>query len=86
MATGNVVRGFTKKGKIFLEFDTNLAEQIQCMYVMGGHLLVSGNNVFSQYEDCQDAGYYVSDDEINAIIALPIPLGTEIDSDSSLQG
>lgn len=39
---------------------------------MGGHLLVSGNNVFSQYEDCQDAGYYVSDDEINALLALPI--------------
>lgn len=31
VATGNVVRGFTKKGKTFLEFDTNLAEPIQCM-------------------------------------------------------
>lgn len=39
---------------------------------MGGHLLVAGLNVFSQYEDCQDAGYYVSDDEITAILAIPI--------------
>lgn len=39
---------------------------------MGGHLLVSGMNVYSQYEDCQDAGYYVSDDEITTLIALPI--------------
>ncbi|ODM95967.1 Bardet-Biedl syndrome 7 protein [Orchesella cincta] len=72
VAAGNIVRGFTKKGKLFLEFDTNLAEPIKCMHVMGGHLLVAGMNVFSQYEDCQDAGYYVSDDEITSVIALPI--------------
>jgi len=31
VASGNTVRGFTKKGKLFLEFDTNLAESIQSM-------------------------------------------------------
>ena len=39
---------------------------------MGGHLLVSGQNVYSQFEDCQDAGFYVSDENLNLILALPI--------------
>jgi len=33
VASGNIVRGFTKKGKMFLEFDTNLAENITNMLV-----------------------------------------------------
>ncbi|CAG7829503.1 unnamed protein product [Allacma fusca] len=72
IACGNLVKGYTKKGKLFLSFDTNLAETIKCMYVTGGHLLVCGKNVYSQFEDCQDAGFYVSDDEINFITALPV--------------
>jgi Bardet-Biedl syndrome 7 protein len=39
---------------------------------MGGHLFVSGNNVFHHFEDCQDAGFYVSDETINLILALPL--------------
>lgn len=89
-----MIRGFTKKGKLFLEFDTNLAEKIKnmyeylkkslkyiywliinkknsCRHVMGAYLLVSGKNVFNLFEDCQDIGYYVSDDEINSVLALP---------------
>lgn len=31
MSAGNEVRGYTKKGKQFLEFDTNLAEEIKAM-------------------------------------------------------
>jgi len=46
--------------------------KIQCRHVMGGHLLVSGKNVCNHFEDCQDSGFYVSDEAINAILALPI--------------
>ena len=31
VASGNEVRGYTKKGKQFLGFDTNLAEEIKSM-------------------------------------------------------
>ncbi|XP_035704623.1 Bardet-Biedl syndrome 7 protein homolog [Folsomia candida] len=72
LASGNMIRGFTKKGKLFLEFDTNLAESIQNMFVTGSHLLVCGKNVYNQYEDCQDTGFYVSDDEITAVLALQV--------------
>ncbi|XP_067386290.1 Bardet-Biedl syndrome 7 protein homolog, partial [Emydura macquarii macquarii] len=33
VATGSEVRGFTKRGKQFLSFDTNLTENIKAMYV-----------------------------------------------------
>ena len=29
VSSGSEVRGFTKKGKMFLQFETNLAERIQ---------------------------------------------------------
>ena len=40
VSTGSEVKGFTKKGKMFLQFETNLAESIQVSsvgrYVGGG--------------------------------------------------
>lgn len=33
VATGSEVRGFTKRGKQFLSFETNLTESIKAMYV-----------------------------------------------------
>lgn len=32
VASGNEVRGYTKKGKLFLSFDSNLTESITSMY------------------------------------------------------
>jgi Bardet-Biedl syndrome 7 protein len=32
--------------------------------------MVCGKNVYNQYEDCQDTGFCISDDEITAVIAL----------------
>ena len=38
-ASGRDVRGYTKKGKLFLDFDTNLTEPIRSMSISGSHLL-----------------------------------------------
>ena len=37
----NVVRGYTKKGKLFLDFDTNLTESIKSIAISGSHLMVA---------------------------------------------
>lgn len=66
----NEVRGFTKKGKLFLGFDTNLTEPIKSMHVSGSNLLVCGNYAYNQYHDCKDANSYLCNDHINDIIAL----------------
>lgn len=39
---------------------------------MGGHLLVSGDNVLNFFEDCQDSGFYISDETITLILVLPM--------------
>ncbi|KAJ1521166.1 hypothetical protein ONE63_002861 [Megalurothrips usitatus] len=65
------VQGYTKKGKIFLTFDTCLAEPIKSMHVSGSTLLLSGNTVYNQFRDCEDTGSFLSGDVINDIISLP---------------
>ena len=71
VATGSEVKGFTKKGKLFLQFETNLAESIETMHISGSNLMVCGNYVYNQYNDCRDANYLLAGDKINDVLALP---------------
>ena len=67
----NVVRGYTKKGKLFLDFDTNLTESIKSISISGSHLLVAGDHVYNHYVDCRDSNYFLSEDSISDVMALP---------------
>lgn len=71
VSSGNEVRGYTKKGKQFLGFDTNLMEEIKSMHISGSDLLVCGDYVYNHYHDCQDVNYFLAADKINDLIALP---------------
>lgn len=71
VAAGAEVKGFTKKGKLFLQFETNLTEAIETMYISGSNLMVCGNYVYNHYNDCRDANYLLAGDKINDIISLP---------------
>ncbi|KAJ9601052.1 hypothetical protein L9F63_000787 [Diploptera punctata] len=70
VSSENEVRGYTKKGKLFLGFDTNLTEHIKSMHVSGSNLLVCGNHAYNQYHDCKDTNSYLCGDEINDVISL----------------
>ncbi|CAD7080257.1 unnamed protein product [Hermetia illucens] len=70
VATENIVKGYTKKGKMFLSFDTNLTEAIKCMFVLGADLIVCGNHVYNHYRDCKDVGTYLCGDTIVDAVAL----------------
>ncbi|XP_071787420.1 BBSome complex member BBS7-like [Asterias amurensis] len=72
ITSGSEVKGFTKKGKQFLGFDTNLTESIKTMWVCGSHLFLGGNYIFNHYIDCKDENYYLCSDRINDIICLPL--------------
>ncbi|XP_042226350.1 Bardet-Biedl syndrome 7 protein homolog isoform X2 [Homarus americanus] len=72
VSSGNEVRGYTKKGKQFLGFDTNLTEEIKSMHISGSDLLVCGDYVYNHYHDCQDSNYYLAADMINDVITLPV--------------
>lgn len=70
VASENNVRGFSKKGKVFLSFDTNLTEAIKCMFVSGSDLLICGNHVYNHYKDCKETGTYLCGDAIVDLAAL----------------
>lgn len=72
VAAGNEVYGFTKKGKQFLRFDTNITDTITSMCVCGNNLMVCSDYVYNHYLECQDTNYYLSGDRINDIIVLPL--------------
>jgi len=71
IASGINVMAFTKKGKNFLTFDTNMSEPIQSLYIEGTDLLACGSFVFNHYRDCKDINYVVCNDKINDILCLP---------------
>ncbi|XP_076069179.1 BBSome complex member BBS7-like isoform X2 [Oratosquilla oratoria] len=71
VSSGNEVRGYTKKGKQFLGFDTNLTQEIKSMHISGSDLLVCGDYVYNHYHDCQDANHFLAADQINDVITLP---------------
>ncbi|GIY19793.1 bardet-Biedl syndrome 7 protein [Caerostris darwini] len=70
VASGGEVKGFTRKGKQFLRFDTNMTEAIKSMHISGNDLFVCGNFIFNHYYECQDQNYYLSVDSINDMICL----------------
>ena len=73
ISAGSEIRGYSKKGKLFLVFDTNLTDCIRSLYATESDLLVGCNYIFNHYVECKDANYYLSPDRINALLRLPIP-------------
>ncbi|CAI5784418.1 Bardet-Biedl syndrome 7 protein isoform X1 [Podarcis lilfordi] len=72
VAAGSEVRGFTKKGKQFLAFNTNLTENIKAMHISGSDLFLGASYVYNHYCDCKDQHYYLSGDKINDVLCLPV--------------
>ncbi|XP_042902114.1 BBSome complex member BBS7 isoform X2 [Parasteatoda tepidariorum] len=70
VAAGGEVKGYTRKGKQFLKFDTNMTEAIKSMHISGNDLFVCGNFIYNHYYECQDQSYYLSVDNINDMICL----------------
>ncbi|XP_055938767.1 Bardet-Biedl syndrome 7 protein homolog isoform X3 [Argiope bruennichi] len=70
VASGGEVKGYTRKGKQFLRFDTNMTEPIKSMHISGNDLFVCGNFMYNHYYECQDQNYYLSVDSINDMICL----------------
>ncbi|KAK7097977.1 BBSome complex member BBS7-like isoform X1 [Littorina saxatilis] len=71
VSTGAEVKAYTKKGKNFLNFNTNLSEPIQTLAVEGSELFVCGNFVYNHYHDCKDTNYMLCGDKINDVLCLP---------------
>ncbi|KAI6233568.1 hypothetical protein M3Y99_00892200 [Aphelenchoides fujianensis] len=72
VASGAQVRGFSKKGKQFLSFESNLAEVITSMYVYGVDMFLVGRNSLYHFHDCVEKSTYLCSDLITDVICLPV--------------
>ncbi|XP_014469678.1 PREDICTED: Bardet-Biedl syndrome 7 protein homolog [Dinoponera quadriceps] len=71
IAYGNSVKGFTKKGKLFLEFDTSLIDPISALYVHGADLAACARDLYHRYRDCKDADSYLAGETLHDVVLLP---------------
>ncbi|OAD57989.1 Bardet-Biedl syndrome 7 protein [Eufriesea mexicana] len=71
IAHGNTVKGYTKKGKLFLEFDTNLIDPITALYVLGPDLAACARDLCHRYRDCKDADSYLAGETLYDVVLLP---------------
>ncbi|XP_047367653.1 Bardet-Biedl syndrome 7 protein homolog isoform X1 [Vespa velutina] len=71
IAYGNSVKGFTKKGKLFLEFDTSLLDPISALYVLGPNLAACARDLYHRYHDCKDADSYLAGEILHDVVLLP---------------
>ncbi|XP_058807085.1 Bardet-Biedl syndrome 7 protein homolog [Phymastichus coffea] len=72
LAHGNTVMGYTRKGKLFLEFDTSLIEPITAMYVLGADLAACARDLYHRYRDCKDADSYLAGERLLDVVLLPV--------------
>ncbi|CAJ0942700.1 unnamed protein product, partial [Mesorhabditis belari] len=70
VSSENTVRGISKKGKQFFNFETNMAEHAKKMYIYGVDLVLCGKKSYNHYHDCADANYVLCNEEIHDVVVL----------------
>ncbi|CAL1685480.1 unnamed protein product [Lasius platythorax] len=71
IAYGSSVKGLTRKGKLFLEFDTSLIDPISALYVLGPDLAACARDLYHRYRDCKDADSYLAGETLHDVVLLP---------------
>ncbi|XP_044019179.1 Bardet-Biedl syndrome 7 protein homolog isoform X3 [Aphidius gifuensis] len=71
IAYNNSVKGFSRKGKMFLEFDTSLIDSITAMYVLGPNLAACARDLYHRYENCKDSDSYLAGEILHDVALIP---------------
>jgi hypothetical protein len=65
-ASGTIVSGINKKGKVYYSLKSNMSENIENIQVMGRTILASGEYVLVTFDETgKELHYYMSPDRIN---------------------
>ncbi|ESO03712.1 hypothetical protein HELRODRAFT_80019, partial [Helobdella robusta] len=65
------VMGFTKKGKQFMNLDSDMSEPVKSMHVEAADLLLAGEYTLRHFNNCVEVHFYLCPDKINDVISLP---------------
>ena len=68
MASSGTIGAFTKKGKQFLQFNTNLTEPIKSMWVGEEDIHTGGEYMYNTFINCKDTYFFMSNDRINDLV------------------
>ncbi|KAL0839587.1 hypothetical protein ABMA28_016276 [Loxostege sticticalis] len=77
-ASGNEVKGYTRKGKVFLTIETSVSETITSMSVLGGDLILCSGRTVTCYRDLRELHSYICEDRVLDIAAFVAPNSTRI--------
>eukprot|EP00403_Amphidinium_massartii_P019347 CAMPEP_0178415332 /NCGR_PEP_ID=MMETSP0689_2-20121128/23496_1 /TAXON_ID=160604 /ORGANISM="Amphidinium massartii, Strain CS-259" /LENGTH=740 /DNA_ID=CAMNT_0020036647 /DNA_START=123 /DNA_END=2345 /DNA_ORIENTATION=- len=77
---GQSIHGFTRKGKEFVMIKSKNAEVIQHIFVEDNMIWTGGEYSLNIYDDCNDAGFVMVKDRINAILCAPVAPGDNLSS------
>ncbi|KAI6189534.1 hypothetical protein M3Y97_00018900 [Aphelenchoides bicaudatus] len=72
VASGAQVKGFSRKGKQFLSFESNMTETISAMFIYGVDMFLVGRNTLYHFHDCVEKTTYMCSDQITDVICLPV--------------
>ncbi|XP_039745618.1 Bardet-Biedl syndrome 7 protein homolog isoform X2 [Pararge aegeria] len=72
-ASGNEVKGYTRKGKVFLSIETSVAETITSMCVFGSDLVLCSGRTVTFYRELQEVYCYLCDDRVLDAVAFATP-------------
>uniref|UniRef100_A0A183CD97 CPSF_A domain-containing protein n=1 Tax=Globodera pallida TaxID=36090 RepID=A0A183CD97_GLOPA len=75
VACGTEVRGYSRKGKQFLAFESNLTEEIRSLFIYGVDMFIGGNNSHYQFHDCVEKSHFFCADQIMDCVCLPVTEG-----------
>ncbi|RVE45979.1 hypothetical protein evm_009382 [Chilo suppressalis] len=78
VATGNEVKGYTRKGKVFLTIETSVSETITSMCVVGGDLILCSGRTVTCYRDLREMNSYVCEDRVLDMAVFAAPNSTRI--------
>ncbi|CAH0721697.1 unnamed protein product, partial [Brenthis ino] len=77
-ASGNEVKGYTRKGKVFLSIETSVSETITSMCVLGSDLILCCGRTVTFYRELKELYSHICDDRVLDAVAFATPNNTRV--------
>ncbi|KPJ16937.1 Bardet-Biedl syndrome 7 protein [Papilio machaon] len=77
-ASGHEVKGYTRKGKVFLTIETSVSETITSMCILNSDLVLCSGRTVTFYRDLREIYTYACEDRVLDIAAFSTPNSTRV--------
>nr|CCC89801.1 unnamed protein product [Trypanosoma congolense IL3000] len=70
---GSRLEAYTRKGRMFFSFDTNVTERLHTVFVSIPFIITCGSFMVTGFREGEELGFYIAPDHINAMVAFIAP-------------